>query len=48
VLEDFAGKWYSKHNFKGGITRDKAQGFVAHAMDKMRDALQYAGGTDAD
>ena len=46
VLEDFAGIWYSKHNFRGGITREKAGGFVAHALDKMREALQYTGGKD--
>ena len=48
VLEDFAGTWYSKHNFRGGITRRKAQGFVAHALDKMREALRYRGGPDVD
>jgi hypothetical protein len=45
AIEDFAGTWYSKHNFMGGITREKAQHFVAHALDKMREALQYTGGT---
>lgn len=47
IVEEFAGTWYSKHNFHGGITREKAGGFVAHALDKMREALQYTGGPHA-
>lgn len=47
AVEDFAGRWYSKHNFHGGITREKAAGFVAHALDKMRAALKHSGGSHA-
>lgn len=47
ALIDFAGTWYSKHNFEGGITERKAGGFTAHALDKMRDALRHVGGGHA-
>jgi hypothetical protein len=47
TLEDFARGWYRKHDFHGGITREKASGFIAHALDKMRESLQYTGGTHA-
>lgn len=48
ALTDFAGTWYSKHNFEGGITERKAGGFTAHALDKMRDALRHVGGGHAE
>lgn len=47
VLGDFAGTWYSKHNFQGGITRRKSAGFVGHALEKVSDALTHLGGSDA-
>jgi hypothetical protein len=40
ILETFAGEWFSKANYRGGITPRKAAGFVAHAMDKLRAELQ--------
>lgn len=45
VLAEFSGTWYSKHNFEGGITEQKAFGFVGHALDKVSDALRHLGGS---
>lgn len=47
VLKEFAGTWYSKHNFQGGITPRKSAGFVRHALEKVSDALTHLGGSDA-
>lgn len=47
VLEEFSGQWYSKHNFQGGITERKTFGWIGHALDKMKSALQHSGGPDA-
>lgn len=47
VLDVFAGQWYSKHNFQGGITERKTFGWVGHALDKMKSALRHSGGPDA-
>lgn len=47
VLGDFAGTWYSKHNFEGGITERKTFGFVGHALNKMKDALRHMGSSNA-
>ena len=44
MLRTFAGDWYSKANWKGGVTPRKAKGFIAHALDKMRFALKHQGG----
>jgi len=46
VLKDFSGKWYTRHNFEGGITPQKSFGFIGHALDKVRDALRHLGGSD--
>ena len=40
IVEDFAGSWFSKANYQGGITRRKASGFVGHAITKLRAELQ--------
>ena len=32
IVKDFAGGWYSKANFEGGISRTKAKGFVHVAL----------------
>jgi len=38
ILEDFAGGWYSKHNWEeqGQITEEDASNFVAFALRKLR------------
>jgi hypothetical protein len=43
IVKDFAGAWYSKHNFEEGITPRKARGFVTHALDKLGSELQRRG-----
>jgi hypothetical protein len=42
IAEEFAGGWYSKHNWesKGEIARDEAQRFVANALRKLRTELK--------
>jgi hypothetical protein len=39
IVRDFAGDWYSKHNFLGGISPAKARGFANHCLTKLRDEL---------
>ena len=38
ILEDFAGGWYSKHNWekRGQITEEEASNFVAFGLRKLR------------
>ena len=33
--EKFAGDWFSKANYNGGITPGKAAGFIGYAMAKL-------------
>ena len=42
IAEEFAGGWYSKHNWesKGQITSAEAQRFVAYALRKLRTELK--------
>ncbi len=42
IIEDFAAGWYSKRNFErmGAIGREDAEGFVAHALTKLRRELE--------
>jgi len=47
IVEDFAGSWYSKANFEGGITIEKAEGFLGHALKKMREELGRGGQVEA-
>ena len=35
IVEDFAGGWFSKTTFQGGIDRQKARGFVFVALGKI-------------
>jgi hypothetical protein len=44
VLRPFARGWYGVHNFRDDLTLEKAGGFVAHALEKVRDALRYQEG----
>jgi hypothetical protein len=46
IMRDFAGQWYAKHIRLRDMSLDKAKGFVAHAIDKVRDALAYQEGRD--
>lgn len=39
IVEVFAGGWFSKTNFKGQVTQQKASGFVGVAMKKLRAEL---------
>jgi hypothetical protein len=40
IVEQFAGGWYSKSNFKRTLTPDSAQAFADYALKKMRDELR--------
>ncbi len=42
IVEEFAGDWYSKHNYQSGgdISADEAQRFVAVALRKLRSELR--------
>ena len=42
IVHEFAGSWYSKHNWtsRGAITQEEAQGFVAVALRKLRSELK--------
>ena len=46
IVEEFAGSWYSKHNWEsaGQISLDEAKGFTAVALRKLRMELQDRGG----
>jgi len=39
VARRYAGEWYSKTNFEGGITPSKARRFANHVLKKLRDGL---------
>lgn len=39
IVEEFAGGWYSKRNWRGDISENDARGFVAVAMEKLRDEI---------
>lgn len=47
IVEQFAGGWYSKSNFRGTLTPAAAQAFAAYALKKMRDELRARGRDDA-
>jgi hypothetical protein len=40
IVEEFAGGWYSKANYKGGITPAQAQAFTEYTLTKMRAELR--------
>ncbi|MBA2454828.1 MAG: hypothetical protein H0V47_16795 [Chloroflexia bacterium] len=44
IVEDFAGEWYSKHNWESGgqISRQEVEGFVAVALRKLRSELRQS------
>ncbi|MBW1999617.1 MAG: hypothetical protein JRJ29_16855 [Deltaproteobacteria bacterium] len=39
IVESFAGGWFSKTNFEGGITPEKAEAFTHVALKKLRSEL---------
>lgn len=39
IIEEFSGGWFSKGHFEGGITPEKAAGFVQVALKKLRQEL---------
>jgi len=43
IMRTFAGEWYSKQNFLGGITERKARGFANHVLTKISKELQKRG-----
>jgi hypothetical protein len=45
IVEDFAGGWYTKHNWeaRGEVSRDEAQRFAAIALRKLRMELKHGG-----
>jgi len=40
ILRDFAGEWYSKTNYQGGIDPKKAGGFAHYSFSKLRDEMR--------
>jgi hypothetical protein len=43
VAKRYAGDWYSKANFEGGISPDKARSFADRVLKKLRDELRIRG-----
>jgi hypothetical protein len=45
IIEEFAGSWYSKHNWESGgsISEEESQKFVAYAFKKLRLELESEG-----
>jgi hypothetical protein len=43
IVEGFASDWFSKANYEGGITPEKAGGFVHQAFRKLRRELRHPG-----
>jgi hypothetical protein len=46
IVKKFAGDWYSKTNFEGGISSTKAKNFLHVAIDKLRRELKVRGERD--
>ena len=47
VIRDFAGQWFSKANYEGGIDPAKAGRFAHHAFEKLRGELRARRGAVA-
>jgi hypothetical protein len=43
IIKQFAGGWYSKQQYQGGITPLKARNFANYALTKLRRELQVRG-----
>lgn len=44
IVRDFAGEWYSKSNYQGGVNATKVRLFIHTSMRKLRDELKRRGG----
>jgi hypothetical protein len=46
IVEDFAGGWYSRHNWesRGEVSREETQRFMAYALRKLRSELKQQAG----
>lgn len=44
IVEEFAGGWFSKTNWEGGISPDDARAFAWVALKKLRAELRKGGG----
>lgn len=44
IVETFAGSWFSKTNWEGGITPEDSRGFAWVALKKLRAELRKRGG----
>jgi hypothetical protein len=40
IIREFAGEWYSKTNYEGGITSEKVVAFVSVALKKIGGELR--------
>jgi hypothetical protein len=40
IIQEYAGEWFSKHNYEGGIDQGKAGRFVSYASKKIRAELR--------
>jgi hypothetical protein len=40
IVKEFAGGWFGKTNYEGGITPEKAEAFVSVALKKIRSELR--------
>ncbi|AMV25206.1 hypothetical protein VT84_12475 [Gemmata sp. SH-PL17] len=43
IVREYAGGWYSKSQFEGGITSEQAGRFCAYALTKLRRELEVRG-----
>ncbi|MBN9521364.1 hypothetical protein J0H58_23055 [bacterium] len=43
IVRDYAGGWYDKNRFQQGVNREKARGFTAYALGKLRKELAARG-----
>ena len=43
IIKEFAGEWFSKHTYEGGIDEAKAGRFAHVAFQKMREELRHWG-----
>ncbi len=43
IVRDFAGDWFGKHAYRGGITERKVGAFLAIAIEKLRGELRRRG-----
>lgn len=46
IVREFSGGWYSKANFEGGISQQKAKNFANYALTKLKQELKIRGDRD--